>query len=103
MQHVVHWEEDGVERLLPMFFLDQVVNMRDPDLGREARVNGTPAGASAVQFLTGVVGVNDVLGLQSQALEISVEERGIGVDVQNAWDADSDLLPVLHKRNAFFR
>src|SRR6202041_2773473 len=44
-EDVVHWEEDYIQRLLAMLFLDQIVNVRNADLGREAGVDSAAAPA----------------------------------------------------------
>ena len=102
VQHVIHGEEDRVQRLLAVLLLDQVVDVRNADLRREARIDGAAAGARAIQFGTGVIGVDDVLRLHAEALEIAVEQRRVGVDVQHARNADAELLAILHQRAAFF-
>ena len=48
MQHVVHREENGVERLLAVLHLNQVVDVRDADLRREAGIDGAAIGAGAI-------------------------------------------------------
>ncbi len=63
MQNVVHREKDGVERLLAMLFLNEIVNVRNSDLGREARVDGAAARTSAIQFGACVVGINNIFRL----------------------------------------
>ncbi len=73
VQHVVHREEDRFQRLLAVFLLNQVVDVRNSDLGWEAWINRATARARAVELGTGVVGVNDVLRLHAEALEIGVE------------------------------
>ena len=89
VQHVVHREEDRVERLLAVLHLDQVVDVRDADLRREARIDGAAAGAGAIQLRRGVVGVDDVFRLHAEAFEIGVEERRVDVGVQHARNADA--------------
>ena len=83
-----------------MFLLDQVVNVGYSDLRRETRVDGAAAGARAIQLGTRIVGINDVLRLEAQAFEVGVEQRSIRVDVQHAWNADTDLAAILHERDA---
>ena len=102
-QHVVHREEDDVQRLLAMLLLDQVVDVRNADLRREAGIDGAAARARPVEIGTGVVGINDVFRLHAQALQISVEQRRVGVDVEHARNADAELLAAFHERNALFR
>ena len=81
VQNVIHGEEDGVQRFLLVLLLNQVVNVRDADLGREAGVNRATAGTRAIEFLAGVIGVYDVLGFDSEAFEIGIEQRRVAVDV----------------------
>ena len=102
VQHVVHREEDRVQRLLAMLLLNQVVDVRNADLGREAGIDRAAARARAIQLGTGVVGVNDVFRLHAQAFEVGVEQRSVGVDVQHARNADAELLAILHQRDALF-
>ena len=49
MQHVVHGEPDGVERLLAVLYGQQVVDVRDADLGGIARIDGPTAGTGAMR------------------------------------------------------
>jgi hypothetical protein len=81
VENVVHREKDNVERLLAVLFLDQVVDMRNADLGWEAGIDGTAACAGTVEFGTGVIGVDHVLRLHAQAFEVRVEQRRVGVNV----------------------
>ena len=60
-QIVDHREEDDVERLLLVVHVEQVVHVRDADLGREAGVDRAALGAGLVKLLGGVVGVDQVL------------------------------------------
>src|SRR5271155_455552 len=83
-----------------MLLLNQVVDMGDTDFGRETRVDGAAAGACAIQLGAGVVRVDDVFGLHAQAFEVPVEERRIGVDIQNPGDPDAELAALLHECNA---
>src|SRR5580704_16029379 len=83
-----------------MLLLDQVVDVGYSDFRRETRVNGTAAGARAIQIGTRIVGINDVLRLETQALEISIEQRRIRVDIEHAWNADADFAAILHERDA---
>ena len=50
-QAVDHREEDDVERLLGVHLVQQVVHVRDAELGREARVDGAALGAFLIQLL----------------------------------------------------
>src|SRR5580692_1107178 len=101
-QHVIHREENNIQGFLAMLLLDQVVHVRNTDLRRETGIDRAPASARAVKFRAGVVGVDDVFRLHTQTLEISVEERGVGVNVQHARNSDTKLLAAFHERNALF-
>src|SRR5262249_7323196 len=94
MQNIVHREEDDVQRVFAMLFLNQVVNVGDSDLRGKARINCSAARAHAVQFRAGVIGVDDVLWLNSQALKVGVEQGRIGVNVQDARNADTGLAAI---------
>src|ERR1700758_3083222 len=83
-----------------MFLLNQVVDVGYSDFRWKARVDGATAGARAIQLGTRIVGINDVFRLQAQAFEVGVEQRSIGVDVQHAWNADTDFAAILHERDA---
>ena len=50
-QAVDHREEDDVERLLGVHLVEQVVHVRNAELGGEARVDGAALGALFVQLL----------------------------------------------------
>src|SRR5580693_10127367 len=102
-QHVIHREKDDVQRFLAMLFLDQVIDVRNADLCREARIDSASAGSSTIEVGTGVVGVNDVFRLHTQAFQISIKQWRICIDVQHAGNAHAQLLALLHERNAFFR
>src|SRR5579864_1078584 len=80
VQDVVHREEDGVERLLLVLLLNEVVDVRDADLCREAGINRAATRSRAIKFRTRIVGIDDVLWLNAKALEVGVEERSIRVD-----------------------
>ena len=97
MKNVVHRKKNDVERLLAVFFLDQVVDVRDSDLRREAGVNCAAARAGSIQLGACVIRINDIFRLHAQAFEICIEERGICVDVQHARDPDAQLTPVLQQ------
>ena len=56
-----------------------------------------------IELRTRVVRVDDILWLNTQAFQISVEERSVRIDVQHAGNAHTQFLALLHKRNAFFR
>ena len=102
VQDVVHGEEDHIERLLPVFFLNQIIDVRDPDFCRETRVNGATTCSGAVKLRTRIVGVNNIFRLHSQALEVSVKKRRVRINIQYPWNADAQLAAILHERNALF-
>jgi hypothetical protein len=60
-----------------MLLLNEVVDVRNSDLRREAGIDGAAAGSRTIELGTGVIGVDDVFGLHSEALEISVEQRRV--------------------------
>ena len=101
-QHIVHREEDHMEGLFAVLFLDQVVNVGNSDFCRETGIDSAAARTGAVKIGTGVVGINNILGLYAQAFEISIEQRRVGVDVENPGNADANFLAIFHQRNAFF-
>ena len=81
---------------------EQIVDVRDADLRGIAGIDGAAACAGAVEFRRGVVGVDDVFGLQPEAGEVRVEERRVGVGVQQPRNADAEILAPFHQRGAFF-
>jgi hypothetical protein len=102
VQHVIHGEPDGVERLLAVLRGKQIVDMRDADLRRIARIDGAAASACAIKLRCGVVGVENILGLQPERSKVRVEKRRIGVGIQQARNADAEVFSALHERNPFF-
>ena len=101
-KHVVHREEDDVQRLLAVLLLNQVVDVGDADLGGEAGIDCAPARARAVEIRTGVIGVDDIFRLHAQAFEVSVEQRRVGVNVQHPRNADAEFLAIFHERDTLF-
>ena len=101
VQHVIHREPDRVERLLAVLGGKQVVNVRDADLRGITRIDRAAASSGAIQLRRGVVGVENVLGLEAEGGEVSIEERRVGVGIQQAGNADAEILAALHQRNAF--
>ena len=71
---VNHREEDVIERLLLVLYIEQVMHMRNTDLRREARVDRTPFCSRLVEFLGSVIRIDDILGLHAQGLEISAKQ-----------------------------
>src|ERR1700730_1348834 len=71
-QHVIHGEEDDVQRLLAVLFLDQVIDMRNPDFRRKAGIDSATACARAVEFGTGVIRIDDVFRLHAKTFEVSI-------------------------------
>ena len=88
-QAIDHREEDDVQRLLGVHLVEQVVHVRNAQLGGEARVDGAALGAFLVQFLAGVIRVHDVLGLDAERREVAREHRRLRVHVQHARHADA--------------
>ena len=67
----------------------QVVDMRDADLRGIAGIDRAPARAGAVKLRRGVVGVDDIFRLESEAGEVGVEQRRVGVGIEKARNADA--------------
>ena len=83
-----------------MLHLNQVVDVRNADFRREARIDGAAAGAGAIQLRAGVIGVDDIFRLHAEAFEIRVEQRRVDVGVQHARNADAQLRARLHQLDA---
>src|SRR5580704_10882182 len=86
-----------------MLLLNQVVDVRNANLRWEAGIDGAPVRSRPIEFRTRVVGVDDVLWLNTQTFQIPVEQWSIRVDVQQAGNSHAQFLALLHQRNAFFR
>ena len=99
---VNHREEDVIERLLLVLYIEQVMHMRNTDLRREARVDRTPFRSRLVEFLGSVIRIDDILGLHAQGLEISAKQGVHRILVQRARDADADLGAILHHPHPSF-
>src|SRR5690242_4067473 len=97
---VDHREKDDVERLLGVDLVQQVVDVRNAELRREARVDGAALRAFLIQFFAGVLAVDDVLGLEAEAREVARENRRLRVHVEHARHADANLGAFLHQRGA---
>src|SRR5215813_3334313 len=94
---VDHREEDDVERLLGVHAVQQIVDVRNAELAREARVDGSALRAFLVQLLARVVAIYDVLGLDTQTREIARKYRRLRVHVEHARHADANLAALLHQ------
>ena len=99
-QAIDHREEDDVERLLRMDHVQQIVDVRNAELGRKARVDRAALGAFLVELLAGVVGEDEVLGLEAERCEVAGEDRRQRIHVQHARHADADLGALLHQLDA---
>ena len=97
---VDHGEEDHVQRLLGVYREQQVVDVRNAQLRREARVDGAALGAFLIELLAGEVGVDDVFRLDPQGREVAREHRGHRVHIEHARHADADLGALLHQLDA---
>ena len=97
---VDHREEDDVERLLGVRFVQQVVDVRDAEFAGEARVDGAALGAFLVHLLAGVIAEDDVLGLDAERGEVAREDRRLRVHVEHARHADADIGALLHQFGA---
>src|SRR5271156_3416898 len=96
VQYVIHREPDRVERLFAVLGREQVVNVRNANLRRIAGVDGAAAPTRTIELRRGVVGVEDVLGFEAKTGEITVEERSVGIGVQQAWDANAKICASRH-------
>src|SRR5258707_4480150 len=85
-----------------MLLLDQVIDVRNTDLSWEAGINRPAAGAGPIKIRTGVIGVNDVFRLHTQALKISIEQRRVGIDVQHTGNAHAKFLAIFDEGDAIF-
>jgi len=99
-QDIDHRKEDHVERFAHSFHEHQVVDMRDADLGRETGVDRATAGAGAVEFVAGVVGIDDVFRRHAEAFQVSVEQRRVDIGVKHAGDADAEPLAAFDQSGA---
>ena len=97
---VNHGAEDNVQRLLLVVNIKQVMDVRDADLGGEARVNGAALGAFLVEAFIGVIGINEVFRGNPQRLEVSAEDGVHGVHVENARNPDAKVLALFHQLEA---
>src|SRR5579875_2872233 len=75
--------------------------MRNSDFRRETRINRSAAGAGTIEIGTGVIGIDDVLGLDTEAFKVAVKQRGVGVNVQDARNADAQLGTIAHASDSF--
>ena len=67
-----------------------------------AGIDCTTAGASAIHVRRRIVGVHDVFGRDTEAGKVGVEKGRVGVCVQQAWDANAEVLAALHQCGALF-
>src|SRR6266545_2622336 len=96
-QRVDHREEDQVERLLLVMNVDQVVDVRNAHLRREAGVNRAALRAVLVKLLGRVVRIDQVLRRNAQALEIRRKERIGRILVENPRDADPHRIALFEQ------
>ena len=99
-QVVDHGTEDDVERLFFVVYIEQIVYVRDAYFGGKAGVDGAALCAFLVKRLAGVVGVDQVFRRDAQRLEVGAEDGPNRVHVQDARDADAQLLAPLHQLDA---
>ena len=74
--------------------------MRDGDLWRDSRDRSSRGSNPRDTIPGGEIRVDDVLRLHAQALQIGAEQRRIGIHIQNARNADAQLLAPFIERNA---
>ena len=96
-EHVDHGEEDRMQWLLGVLHEDQVINMRNANLRGKTRIDRAAPGASLVHVAIGVVGVDDVLRLQPECLEIRAEQWRVHIHVQHFGHADAEPGSLLHQ------
>src|SRR5262245_39824565 len=78
-------------------YVEQVVDVRNAHLRREARVDRAALRAVLVKLLGRVVRIDQVLRRNAQALEIRGDERVDRILVENARDADAHRLALLEQ------
>src|SRR5262249_10584689 len=74
VQLVDHREEDEVELLLRVLREQQVVDVRDADLRREAWIDRAASRSFAIELAAREVGVDEVAARHTKRLEIAAEE-----------------------------
>src|SRR6201996_1455186 len=103
MQHVIHREPDGMERLLAVLGGQQVIDVSDTDLRRITGIDRSTARSGAIQFRCRVVGVDDVFRLEPETREIGVEKRRIRIGVQQARNTNSKFGTFCHQSRTILR
>jgi hypothetical protein len=58
------------------------MNVSDPNFRRETRIDGSAARSGAIEFWTRVIGIDQILGLQTEALKVPIEQRRVHIRVQ---------------------
>ena len=101
-QAVDHGEEDIVDRLLGVHDIQQIMHVRNAELGGEAWIDGAALGAFLIELLAGEIRVDDVLRLDPERSEVAGKDRRLGVHVQHARHADADVRTSLHQLGALF-
>ena len=97
---VDHRAEDDVQRLLLVVHIEQVMYVRDADLGGETRVNGAALCSFLVEAFIRVIGINEVFRGNPQRLEVGAEDGVHGVHVENARNPDAKVLALFHQLEA---
>ena len=95
-----HGAKDYVERLLLVDHIEQIVDVRDADLGGEAGVDGASLGSLFIESFIGEIGIDDVFRGNAQRLEVGAEDGVHGVHVEDARNADTQVLALLHQLDA---
>src|SRR5580658_3344431 len=89
--------------LLAVLGGQQVIDVSDADLGWIAGIDGATARPRAIQLRGCVVGVDDVLRLESETREIRIEQRCVSIGVQQARNTYSELGTFRHQSRAILR
>ena len=97
---VDHGTENDVEWLLLVVNVQQVMDVRDPHLGRETRIDGPALGPFLVERFACVIGVDEVLRWNPERLEVGAEYRRHRVHVQDPGNADAQTPAAVHQLHA---
>src|SRR3990172_993251 len=63
---------------------------------RETRINRPALGSLPIHVVRGIVRIDQIIRQDSQTLKISTEERRIGIEIQNAGNANPKMTPIFH-------
>ena len=98
IQDIERREEEDVELRATVVAIEQVIDVRNRDLGGEARVHGPAGRPFAVHLVRGVVGVDDVIAAHAERLQVAGEERRVQVLIEKPRDADAQGRTLLDER-----